>query len=55
MTSKNHRKNAKIEDLGLPKPAQNPVKMLPKTMSQQTCDFSSIFVRFWMLVAKADP
>ena len=36
-------KIAKIKDLGLPKPSQNPFKMAPKTMSQQTCDFSIDF------------
>ena len=40
---KNIEKNAKVEDFGLPKPSQNPSKMPLKSMSQQTCDLSSIF------------
>ena len=38
-------RNAKIEVFGFPKPSQNPPEILPKAMSQQTYDFSSIFAR----------
>ena len=41
---KNIEKNA-IEDFGFPKPPQKPSKTPPKSMSQQTCDFSAIFAR----------
>ena len=43
MLRTNDEKSAKIEDFGFPKPSQNPSKTPPKSMSQQTCDFSSIF------------
>ena len=36
---KNDEKNAKIKDFGLPKPSQNPSKILPKSMFQKTCKF----------------
>ena len=48
-------KIAKIEDLGPPKPSQNPPKTPPKSMSQKTSKLSLIFNRFWPLVAKAEP
>ena len=38
-----HRKSAKIMDVGLPKPSQNPFKIQLKSMSQKPCDVSSIF------------
>ena len=47
-------KNAKIEDFGLPKPSQNPPKILSKSRFQKTCDFSSILARILMLVARAN-
>ena len=39
----NIEKNAKIEDFGLPNPSQNPPKILSKSMSQKTCNFSPMF------------
>ena len=36
-------KNRKIVDFSLPKLSQNPTEMPLKSMSQKTCDFSSIF------------
>jgi len=50
-----HRKNAKIKDFGIPKPFQNPPKILWKSRSQKTCDFPSMFARILMLVARAEP
>ena len=47
-------KSVKIEVFGLPKPSPNPSKTPPKSMSQQTCDFSSILVRNLLLVARAN-
>ena len=54
MTSKNIEKGAKIEDFGFPNPSQNPSKILSKSMSQKTCDFSSIFVRKMLCCQNAD-
>ena len=48
------QKNAKIMDFGLPKPPQNPPKIHPKSRSQKTCDFSSIFARILLLAARAN-
>ena len=45
--TKKHRKKAKIEDFGLPKPFQNPSEMPSKSMSHKTCIFSSNFCLFW--------
>ena len=44
-------KNAKIMDLGLPKPSRNPSKMPSKSMSRKTRIFSSIFCLFWLFSA----
>ena len=41
----NIEKTAKIKNVRLPKPFQNPSKNLPKSMSPKTCDFSWICVR----------
>ncbi len=46
--------SVKIEDFGLPNPSQNPSKILSKSMSQKTCDFSSIFVRKMLCCQNAD-
>ena len=54
MLRKNIEKSAKIKDFGFPKPPQNPPKIHSKSMSQKTCDFSLIFVRFLLLVARAN-
>ena len=43
---KNVEKSAKIEDFGLPKPSQNPPKILPKSMSQKTCKFGELLNNF---------
>ena len=42
------------KDFGLPKPFQIPCKMLPKSTSQKTCNFSSIFVRKMLGCTSAD-
>ena len=47
-------KNAKIEVFSCPKPSPNPCKTPPKSMFQQTCDFSSIFVRKSLCSKSAD-
>ena len=47
-------KCAKIKDFGFPKPPQNPPKIHPKSMSQKTCDFSSIFARKMLCCNSAD-
>ena len=47
-------KNAKIEDFGLPKPSQNLPKTPPKSMSQQTSDFSVILTRKSLCRKSAD-
>ena len=54
MLRKNDEKSAKIKVFGFPKPSQNPSKTPPKSMSQQTCDFSSIFVRKILCCQNAD-
>ena len=36
------KQSVKVDDFGLPKPSQNPSKTPPKSMSQQTCNFSPI-------------
>ena len=51
---KNIEKSAKIEEFGLPKPFQNPSKTPLKTMFQQTCDFSAIFMRKRLCRKSAD-
>ena len=48
------RKSAKIKDFGFLKPSQNPLKMPPKSTSQKTCNFSSIFVRKMLGCTSAD-
>ena len=53
MLRKNIEKSAKIKDFGSPKPPQNPPKIHPKSMSQKTNNFSSIFARILMFVARA--
>ena len=52
---KNEAKSAKIEDLGLPKPLQNPSKTPPKSRFEKTSLFASIFAGFSLLTAKAEP
>ena len=47
-------KNAKIDYFCLPKPSQNRPKILPKSRSQKTCDFSSIFVRKMLCCKSSD-
>ena len=54
MHGKNIAKSAKIIDFGLPKPSQNPVKIQFKSMSQKTCDFSSIFPEKMLCRKSAD-
>ena len=54
MLRKNIEKSAKIKDFGLPKPPQNLPKIHPKSMSQKTCDFSSIFARNMLCCNSAD-
>ena len=54
MHGKNIAKSAKIMDFGLPKPSQNPVKIQFKSMSQKTCDFSSIFPEKMLCRKSAD-
>ena len=44
----------KINGFGLPNPSQNEVKILLKSTFQKTWDFSPIFVRFLLLVARAN-
>ena len=51
---KNIEKSAKIKEFGLPKPFQNPSKTPLKTMFQQTCDFSAIFMRKRLCRKSAD-
>ena len=53
MLRKNIEKNAKIKDFGFPKPCQNPPKIHLKSRFQKTYNFSSIFARVLMLVARA--
>ncbi len=44
----------KINGFGFPNPSQNEAKILLKSTFQKTCDFSPIFVRFLLLVARAN-
>ena len=44
----------KINGFGFPNPSQNEAKILLKSTFQKTCDFSLIFVRFLLLVARAN-
>ena len=44
---KNIGKNAKIDDVGLPKPFPNPPKIDQKSSLEKTHDFSSVVVRFF--------
>ena len=48
---KNMEKSEKNEDFGLPKPIQNPPKILSKSRSQKTCNFSTIFRKFCLFSA----
>ena len=41
-------------DFGLPNPSQNPPKILSKSRSRKTCDFSQIFVGKMFCCASAD-
>ena len=50
----NIKKTAKIKDVRLPKPFQNPSKNPTKSMSQKTCDFSWICVRKMLRCTSAD-
>ena len=54
MLRKNDEKSAKIKVFGYPKPSQNPSKTPPKSMFQQTCDFSSIFASKSLCSKSAD-
>ena len=54
MLRKNIEKSAKIKDFGFPKAPQNPLKIHAKSMSQKTCDFSSIFTRKMLCCNSAD-
>ena len=51
---KNIEKSVKIEDFGLPKPSQNPLKIHLKSRFQKTCDFSSIFALKTLCCKSAD-
>jgi len=51
---KNDEKSAKIKVFGYPKPSPNPSKTPPKSMFQQTCDFSSIFASKSLCSKSAD-
>ena len=48
------KKSAKIKVFGYPKPSQNPSKTPPKSMFQQTNDFSSIFASKSLCSKSAD-
>ena len=52
---KNTKKSAKIKDFGFPNPLRNSPKIHPKVMPQNTCNFSTIFVRFFSFVQSSVP